>query len=75
VCLSKHLSQLSPGCRQEVAAEVHRELMVYMPGMTLTAACDGDAKKMCNAGGWQCGLPGGRQGVAAQEEIVGCCRQ
>jgi hypothetical protein len=51
VCLSKHLSELSPGCRQEVAAEVHRELMVYMPGMPLTAACDGDAKKMCNAGG------------------------
>jgi hypothetical protein len=51
VCLSKHLSQLSPGCRQEVAAEVHRELMVYMPGLPLTAACDADATKMCDAGG------------------------
>jgi hypothetical protein len=51
VCLSKHLSELGPGCRQEVAAEVHRELMVYMPGLPLTAACDADAKKMCNAGG------------------------
>jgi hypothetical protein len=54
VCLSKHLSELGPGCRQEVAAEVHRELTVYMPGLPLTAACDGDAKKMCNAGG--CGM-------------------
>jgi hypothetical protein len=51
VCLSKHLSELGPGCRQEVAAEVHRELMVYMPGLPLTAACDEDASKMCNAGG------------------------
>jgi hypothetical protein len=33
------------------AAEVHREPMVYMPGLLLTAACDEDAKKMCNAGG------------------------
>ncbi|KAF6255138.1 hypothetical protein COO60DRAFT_1702966 [Scenedesmus sp. NREL 46B-D3] len=50
LCLSQHLQELSPGCRQEAAAEVHRELLVYLPGMPLTAACDGDARQMCGAG-------------------------
>lgn len=38
--------------RWDVAAEVHRELMLYVPGMQFTAARDGDAKQMCDAGGW-----------------------
>ncbi|WIA37343.1 hypothetical protein OEZ86_014273 [Tetradesmus obliquus] len=64
-CLKTHMASPSfaPSCKealtaalsrkgrkQEVAAEVHRELMVYVPGMPLTAACDGDAKQMCAAG-------------------------
>jgi hypothetical protein len=50
LCLSVHLGSLSNSCRQEMAMEIHQQLLVYMPGMPLTAACDEDAKKLCDAG-------------------------
>jgi hypothetical protein len=37
---------------------------MYMPGLPLTAACDGDAKKMCNAGGRGSPFHGTASGVA-----------
>eukprot|EP00775_Hariotina_reticulata_P013418 gene13418-13546_t len=48
-CLSVHLGSLSHTCRQELAMEIHQQLLVYMPGMPLTAACDQDAKRLCDA--------------------------
>jgi len=30
--------------------EIHQQLLVYMPGMPLTANCDQDAKQFCDAG-------------------------
>lgn len=50
LCLSVNLGSLSNSCRQEMAMEIHQQLLVYMPGMPLTAACDEDAKKLCDAG-------------------------
>ncbi|KAF8065837.1 wdr3 [Scenedesmus sp. PABB004] len=50
VCLAANPAALSAGCKAELAAEAHRQLLLYIPGSPVTAGCDADARKLCGAG-------------------------